>query len=282
MRLGDFSAHVVVEEEELKEYEVTVDSSGTQATCWIGSEAGKKFSVEWRCHSVKGLASQGSLTVDGISCCKTALSPTDDKVNAASCTAMVDDATRRDLMFCDLQLSDDEDLLGKSVSSHLGEICLRIVRGTLCWERRWAQGTGSQLTSRSNTYHEKSVKKLTTHCVGFGPEQKYPLARMTWKVTPNQDPPLKFIFKYRPIGILQANGIAPRPAPTLPTTVPNDPSGTQRTQGGVLERIALLENELKRLRNEVHDETEGQEPKRIKRECVEKYPVVHGEIIDLT
>ncbi|KAI6097600.1 hypothetical protein EDD16DRAFT_1062523 [Pisolithus croceorrhizus] len=198
MRLGDFCAHVVVEDEGLDEYEVTINSSGTQATCWIGSEAGKKFSVEWRRHSINGLASQGHLTVDGISCCKTALLPTND---VASCTVMIRGATKRDLMFCDLQLSDDEALLGKSVSNHLGEITLCIVRGTLCWERRVVRGTGPQLTSHTNTYHEKSVKKLTTHCVEFGSGQKYNRNPVTWKVTPNQDPPFKFIFKYRPIGI---------------------------------------------------------------------------------
>ncbi|KAI6025155.1 hypothetical protein PISMIDRAFT_672920 [Pisolithus microcarpus 441] len=281
MRLGDFSAYIVVEEKELKEYEVTVDSSGSQATCWIGSEAGRKFSVEWRRHSTKcGLSSQGSLFVDGIPCCRTALLPTHNE-HTASCSGMVRGTTERDLMFRDLQLSDDETLLGKSVSSHLGEITLRISFGTFHWQRR-RQGTRSPLTSHASTYHEKSVKKLTTHCVGFGPEREHDLPPMHWKLRPSQDPPLKFIFKYRPIGILQANGIAPRPVPAVATTVSNDPSGTQKSQSGVLERIALLENELKRLRSEVDDELGDRKPKHIKKECVEKRSIIHGEIIDLT
>ncbi|KAI6025154.1 hypothetical protein PISMIDRAFT_672925 [Pisolithus microcarpus 441] len=280
MRLGDFSAHVVVEEKELKEYEVTVDSSGTQATCWIASEVGKKFYVKWTRHSTKcGLSSQGSLYVDGIVCCRTAILPADEE-ETSYCSQMVRGTTERDLMFCDLQLSDDEALLGQSVSSRLGEIDLCIVRGTHCWEVRRAQGTGSEFTSHTSTFHEKSVKKLTTHCVGFGPGRK--CNYMPWYLIPNQDPPLKFIFKYRPIGILQANGIAPRPVPAVATTVADGPSGTQKSQSGVLERIALLENELKRLRNEVGDESGDRKAKRIKRECVEKRPVVHGEIIDLT
>ncbi|KAI5998711.1 hypothetical protein EDD15DRAFT_188759 [Pisolithus albus] len=281
MRLGDFSARVVVEREKLKEYEVTVDSSGTQATCWIGSEVGKNFSVKWRRHSISGLASQGIVTVDGIGCSSDKLFPGDNK-HTASCSGMVYGTTKRDLMFCDLQLSDDEALLGKSVSSHLGEITLCISFGSFHWERRRGERTGSPLTSHANTYHEKSVKKLTSHCVGFGPERQRDLPPMHWKFRPNQDPPLKFIFKYRPIGILQANGIAPRPAPVVATAVSDDPSGTQKSQRGVLERIALLENELKRLRSEVDDESEDRKPKRIKKECVEKRPIVHGEIIDLT
>ncbi|KAI6099630.1 hypothetical protein F5141DRAFT_388977 [Pisolithus sp. B1] len=240
MRLGDFSAHVVVEKEELKEYEVTVNSSGTQATCWIGSEAGKKFSVNWRRHSINGLASRGCVTVDGITCGRKTSLPTDNK-DTASCSAMVRGTTRRDLMFCNLQLSDDEALLGKAVPSYLGEITLHIVCGTFRQKRRRVQGTSLQLTSHANTYHEKSVKKLTTHCVGFGPERKRSSPTVHWTVTPNQDPPLEFIFKYRPIGILQANGIAPRPAPSIPTTLSDNTSDALKTQSGVIERIALLE-----------------------------------------
>ncbi|KAI5990094.1 hypothetical protein EDD15DRAFT_1177203 [Pisolithus albus] len=280
MRLGDFSAYIVVEGEESKEYEVTVDSGGTQATCWIGSEAGKKFSVMWRRHSINGPASRGEVTVDGVGCCCINLLPRDNEVTA-SCSRMVRGTTQRDLMFCDLQLSDDDALVGKSVSSYLGEITLRIWFGTFHWQRR-RQGTILPLTSHANTYHEKSVKKLTTHCVGFGPEREREVRPMHWKMSPNQDPPLNFIFKYRPIGILQANGVAPRPAPAIVTAVPGDPSGTQNSLSGVLERIALLENELKRLRNEVSDESADRKPKRIKRECVEKHPIIHGEIIDLT
>ncbi|KAI6110383.1 hypothetical protein EDD16DRAFT_1810360 [Pisolithus croceorrhizus] len=227
MHLGDFCAHVVVEDEGLDEYEVTINSSGTQATCWIGSEAGKVFK-------------------------------------------------------CLTNVQDDEALLGKSVSNNLGEITLCIVHGTLCWEHRVVWGTGPQLASPTNTYHEKSMKKLTTHCVKFGSGQKYNLNPMTWKVMPNQDPPLKFIFKYRPIGILQANGIAPQPMPTIPTTLSDNISSAQKTQSGVLERIALLENELKHLHSEVCDKVEDQKPKHIKRECVENHLVIHGEIIDLT
>lgn len=277
MRLGDFSAQVVVDEKELKEYEVAIDNTGTQATCWIASEAGKKFHVKWTRHSTKcDLSTQGCLYVDGIVCCRTALLAADEE-DTSWCSQMVRGPTERDLMFCNLQLSDDEALLGQSVSSRLGEIDLCIVSGTHYWEVRRTQGTGSQCTSHTNTFHEKSVKKMTAHCVGFGPARKCDY--MPWYLVPNQDPPLKFIFKYRPIGILQANGIAPRPAPA---TVAEGPSGAQKTQSGVEERIALLENELKRLRNEVGDESGDRKAKRIKKERVEKRPIVHGEIIDLT
>lgn len=182
-----------------------MNSSGTQATCWIGSEAGKKFSVNWKRHSLEGPASEARLAVDGIGCVRMGFRET-SRAHAGGCSKMVRGTEARDLMFCDLQLSDDEALLGKSVPSHLGEITLCVVRGSIRYTRRKARapGTPSRLTCHANIYHEKSVKKLTTHCVGFGPEREHRSGR-TSEFKRNQDPPLEFIFKCRPIGILQAN-----------------------------------------------------------------------------
>lgn len=66
----------------------------------------------------------------------------------------------RDLLFCDLQLTDDEALLGKSVSNQLGEITLRIDRGRVDQENegKGTLGTRSGLSTDANVYHEKSVK----------------------------------------------------------------------------------------------------------------------------
>ncbi|KAI6149869.1 hypothetical protein BKA82DRAFT_997796 [Pisolithus tinctorius] len=283
MRLGDFSAHVVVEGKELEEYEVTISNGGKQVTCWIASEAGKKFSVTWECHSMKRLDSRGELTVDSIICSCLILSK--GRNHRGDFSTLHLGTKERDLMFCDLQLTDDEALLGKSVSNQLGEITLRIYRGRINREniKKGTLGTDSGLTTDANVYHEKSVKKLTTHCVGFGPERESRVYNLV-DFTPNRSPPLEFVFKYRPIGILQANGIAPRPTPVIPTdTLSGNSSGTQtETQSVVLERIIHLENELKRLRSQVSDGVEDQKPKRIKREHTETHPVVHGEVIDLT
>ncbi|KAI6041906.1 hypothetical protein EDC04DRAFT_2892600 [Pisolithus marmoratus] len=284
MRLGDFSAQVVIDGNQVEEYEVT--HSGTQAMCWIASETGKTFSVEWICHATKHLGSEGELIVDGITC-DTLIRDVDD-MDSINFSVIHQGRKERDLMFCDLQLTDDEALMGKPVSSHLGEITLRVTCGTVFPYGESEDGdedtseTNPKLTIDANIYHEKSVKKLTTHCVSFGPERKggdYNLGTFI----PNEDPPLEFVFKYRPIEILQANGVAPRPAPATPSAHSENPSGTHtQTKSGVLEQIAFLENELKRLRGQVLGETEEQKPKRIKRGHIEKHPAVCGEVIDLT
>ena len=41
MRVGDYTASIVVDEKELEEYKVTLDLSTTAATCWVASEVGK-------------------------------------------------------------------------------------------------------------------------------------------------------------------------------------------------------------------------------------------------
>ena len=39
--MGDYTASIVVDGKALEEYEVTLDSSSTAATCWVASEVGK-------------------------------------------------------------------------------------------------------------------------------------------------------------------------------------------------------------------------------------------------
>lgn len=158
MYLGDFSAHVVVEGKELEEYEDTMSNGGKRATCWIASEAGKKFSVKWECHSLKRLSNRGKLILDGIMCGSLVLSK--NHLHRGDFGGIHLGTKERDLLFCDLQLTDDEALLGKSVSNQLGEITLRIDRGRVDQENegKGTLGTRSGLSTDANVYHEKSVK----------------------------------------------------------------------------------------------------------------------------
>ena len=45
MRVGDYTASIVVDGKALEEYEVTLDSSSTAATCWVASEVGKVYAL---------------------------------------------------------------------------------------------------------------------------------------------------------------------------------------------------------------------------------------------
>ncbi|KAJ7222901.1 hypothetical protein C8J57DRAFT_1536118 [Mycena rebaudengoi] len=47
MQLGHFSASVSVDGVQLSEYAPEYSADGQEATCWIPSESGKKFKIEW-------------------------------------------------------------------------------------------------------------------------------------------------------------------------------------------------------------------------------------------
>ncbi|KIM68513.1 hypothetical protein SCLCIDRAFT_1209334 [Scleroderma citrinum Foug A] len=280
MRVGEFSANILVGDKELEEYEVTVDASGTQATCWVASEVGKKFTVRWKCHSQKRLIENaGRVRLDGTPC--------GGMIMGCGCLGQKDTAhfssisrgtMERDFVFSNLQLSDDEALLGRPVSKHLGEISVDILHGTAGPRRVDMEERLPSLLDHSDKKHERMVKKLSSHCVGFGQQRTIQRKQVSGFI-PNNSPPVIFTFKYRPIAILQANGIAPRHEDISQGATP------EKDSTAVLEKIHLLENELKRLRDQVLDNTtEGPQIKRIKKECgvSEKRPIISGEVIDLT
>lgn len=125
MRVGEYTARILVDGKELEEYEVTVDASETQATCWVASEVGKvyaplfstdafevlisfkKFTVQWKCHfPTRLLESSGYVTLDGTECggkyMRCGLLGKNDTANISSisCGTM-----ERDFIFSSLQLS---------------------------------------------------------------------------------------------------------------------------------------------------------------------------------
>ena len=45
MRVGDYTASIVVDGKALEEYEFTLNPSATAATCWVASEVGKVYAL---------------------------------------------------------------------------------------------------------------------------------------------------------------------------------------------------------------------------------------------
>ncbi|KAL4078875.1 hypothetical protein V8B97DRAFT_2021219 [Scleroderma yunnanense] len=269
MRLGDYTASTLVDGKELEEYEVTVGPGATHATCWVASEAGKKRVV----------TTCGKVTLDGMYCNGGWIFPGClGQQDTGCCSSITYGAKKRDIMFSNLQLSDDEALLEIPVSQHFGEISLEIKYGKGVIQRH-TTARGNRTLNLTTKRHEKSMKKLSSHCVGFGPEDYCPPGRVV-DFTPNQDPPITFAFKYRPLEILQANGIAPQHS-----DISSDIAVPKNDTTAVLERINLLENELKRLRDQVDDPAQDIKPKRVKKEhnMSEKLPpFISEEVIDLT
>ncbi|KIK80736.1 hypothetical protein PAXRUDRAFT_833354 [Paxillus rubicundulus Ve08.2h10] len=291
MQLGDFSAHVVVDGKELEEYDVVIDSP-TAVTCFIASEEGKKFAIKWKCHTkIRRTIASGKVHVDGISCGRYSLgvgSLGDTTVHSCALFG----TTSRDLIFSRLQLSDDDDLLHKEVPKDLGDISLTIEHGKLVKLLR--PNRKSELCIPDERFHEK-CKKATVHRVSFGPERDRKQSHH--RFVANDDPQLVFVFKYRPLGVLQASGIAPKPDSVsfgshhelnvneCEIDIRDGSYIADIKPVGLDGKIETLENELKRLRSLQAGTSQDRKPKRVKTEepRLEKRPsFTPGEIIDLT
>ncbi|KAF8554450.1 hypothetical protein OG21DRAFT_1484650 [Imleria badia] len=297
MQLGTFTANILVDGKALEEYDV-VSESPTRVTCWIASEEGKSFSVQWKCHEeFRIAATKGIVCVDGLACGYTLNFPGPLGVqDTATFSSFVDVTWTRDLKFSQVQLSDDDSLLNKEIHKCLGEISLVIVRGETFKEPR-PVGNRDVFLSGNNQLHERS-KKATVHCVGqvsslFGPEKPREYSPYRWQLICDGQPEITFVFKYQSLSVLQANGIAPRPTSTNACAGHESNSG-ERDVGTpqaddikpaeLNDRIQSLENELKRLRELQDNSSEDQKPKRIKTEDPRERRRLFapGEIIDLT
>jgi len=125
MRVWEYTASILVDGKELEEYEVTVDATGTQATCWVASEIGKvyaplfsanapevltsfkKFTVQWKCHAqTRLIESSGGVMLDGTPCggkvIKRGHLGQGDTVHMSSISR---GTMERDFVFSNLQLS---------------------------------------------------------------------------------------------------------------------------------------------------------------------------------
>ncbi|KAH7884285.1 hypothetical protein F5I97DRAFT_1434817 [Phlebopus sp. FC_14] len=298
MRIGVFTASVIIDGKALEEYDVVMENP-TKATCWISSQEGKNFAVQWKCHSkTRQTCSVGRVNVDGVRCRGRIIEPGPLGRGDTQSRSYVSTNTKtRDFVFSRLQLSDDDTLLDKSVPKDLGEISLTIQHGKLLRVRVEDHHVdkGLDVPGLDDKFHEKA-KKATVHRVNFGPEKtRRPRKGYGLQLIRDGGGKLEFVFKYRPLDVLQANGIAPSTVGTSShlsrsRVEPRD-SDIEVTDGADIkpaeldEKIRSLENELKRLRSQRGSTSEDRKPKRVKKEDsrTETRPTFSpGEVIDLT
>ncbi|KAJ7441966.1 hypothetical protein B0H11DRAFT_500032 [Mycena galericulata] len=282
MQLGQFSASVYVDGTALTEYAVEHSADATEATCWIPSENDKQFRVDWTDNQASASRSiSGRLTVDGISCEGKLMKPQRGNPTfstASRSSVAVSALTRRPLLFSKQALTDDDEYLNASISPHLGTIRLQIRH-----VRR--DGRGPPRARHETKYetpilHEKS-KKAVGHSVQFGAEYQTGLNRKanTYLVKNL----VTFVFKYRPIELLQAQGIAPPPVINKRAVSPTDVLGLdvdddddEEAEIKKLEaRLGTLKNKRKQVKREPSDV--------VKKEIKSEVPIFKpGEVIDLT
>jgi len=186
--------------------------------------------------------------------------------------------TIRPFSFAPLQLTDDDAFLD-SASKDLGEISIQIWRIAVAGiNYKWGPAPVEQKV------HERS-KKATSHRVQLDAEVTRPHRNGRVARRLDKEPLLTFIFKYRPLELLQANGIAPLNKNKRQVSQP-DLRHVKKEHQDVID----IEDEEKAERmGALKEEPKGQPSKsdtrpakRVKREPLSRPAFVPGEIIDLT
>ncbi|KAK6996511.1 hypothetical protein R3P38DRAFT_1963845 [Favolaschia claudopus] len=232
MRLGEFHAWVSTDGIELAEFAVEYSADGIHASCWIPSECGKKLSTHYEgTEPEQPLSLNVEVTVDGIACgshtlrCLPCLNVASGSRDSVATSAI----TRRPLMFARQVLTDDDDLLTAAISPELGTIRIemRDVQSRPHWRTR--DSTWNNFSLGPQVLHERS-KKAIEHSVQFGDE--YLTANHVGDPIEVIQVLATFVFKYRPIELLRAQGIAPRPQARDRGRDSKDSRGSSRSHDG--------------------------------------------------
>ncbi|KAH7904244.1 hypothetical protein BJ138DRAFT_946286 [Hygrophoropsis aurantiaca] len=222
MRLGDFSAGILVDGVELEECDITIEppplspphlnTAEKKTTCWIASAENKKFTIQWKCHSeTRELAYSGRIYVDGVRCkSNIMLRGRLGQHDTIRRTNISDSRVRRDLMFSRVEDTGEDVSLNTGTplvdDDDAGEIVIKIVAGcvgktrvstkpreSLCPDARTMkvrEGSGSRATDMA----------AAIHCISLAEAVPRTTVPTTSGFTRNKHPPTVFVFKYRPLG----------------------------------------------------------------------------------
>ncbi|KAJ7157599.1 hypothetical protein C8R43DRAFT_997099 [Mycena crocata] len=240
----------------LPEFATDYSVDGTEVTCWIPSQNDKQFCVIFEDgESSPNVTVSARVIVDGVSCggremrCQRGGHVSRGSRDSVSTST----DTRRPLVFARRTATDDDAYLDAAVSPELG--CIKVVLRHV--KLRSDKKAWKEKRFESQILHERS-KKAISHSVQFGAEFGGFInsRRIRSEVIKEL---ATFVFKYRPLEFLRAEGIAPR-----------EPGWTRTMRAA--ETLAL-EARLRKLK---------QNPSPVKQESG-THPIFQpGEIIDLT
>ncbi|KZT01225.1 uncharacterized protein LAESUDRAFT_731445 [Laetiporus sulphureus 93-53] len=202
----DWSATIYCDGEPAEEYKFCIESDDT-ASCYIASEAGKKFEVHWK-NELEGLAS-ADCYMDG-RCVGCATTKPGKKGRRLGCRTGAE--SRQPFQFAALQLTDNEDLANPDDLSvgAIGIIELRVHRVRYSRKSK-REGYRAKDAPACGLVHERS-KKAGAHCVSFGERIKCPPIRaipVIRYLDKKNKPYVRFIFRYKSREMLQAEEIIP-------------------------------------------------------------------------
>lgn len=210
-KLGNYEVWIRVDGEKLPEYGMLNNSASgtTEITCWIPSEVGKAFEICYK-DSIRAFATGTSIVMDGNLCHgaglillsrqEKPLSKSDTLVHRG---VTVSNDSYRPFVFSSCQLTDDDGFI--SLSSDPGQITI-IVEQCAVGKQKKSFRKSFPKPFPKPMVHERA-KKGIVQSVELGPERFQKATRT--RTTTTIQRLVTFKFKYRPLDVLQADGIAP-------------------------------------------------------------------------
>ncbi|KIY63011.1 hypothetical protein CYLTODRAFT_426460 [Cylindrobasidium torrendii FP15055 ss-10] len=194
-------AWICVDGVRCEEFQETVSENGRDVTCWIPSEAGKTFTVHWT--DSPGRQTAYGLSIDGAPRGgRACVNPTGRPVKYTKSGERISATAKRPYLFAPIQQSDDDDLLLNSIEG-VGEIKIQANMARFRPSAPVFRDVGAQ-----KTFHERT-KKGIDHQTSFGAARYSRAKSLDTYIPIPLGPPSCLIFKYRPMNVLQANGITP-------------------------------------------------------------------------
>ncbi|KAJ6460829.1 hypothetical protein C8R47DRAFT_1226079 [Mycena vitilis] len=276
-----FSAWVAVDGVVAPEFRIKTSLKRKTVTCWIPSELGKKLSVHWKNISYHGDA-EGCLEMDGKYCGITQLLK-DYVGDDVEEIGIYDGLTGKPFTFSSVRLTDNDDFLGDTTHAKLGTVEITIYPIDSATDYSNGSGSDSDYSLKAKSSHRKqllksknrkrknaatqqrttgsdsdseSEPKLKRESPGGEGKQAIlaepePLrvAKVERWMEKNKRtdvaPIVTFIFKYRPLDVLQANGIAPAPAGLKRKASPAPARATSPPDKALQEEARALREKLK-------------------------------------
>ncbi|TEB39541.1 hypothetical protein FA13DRAFT_1618677 [Coprinellus micaceus] len=202
IQIGEYSAWICVEGTAVQAY--GVEQNSNSASCWVASQAGKKFSVNWY-NLTRRVPLQALVLIDGQLCDTHIMLDAHrfpHKPNGVGVSyARTSDWTRRDFQFSSIVVTDHDDYLHTvDASFKIGTIVLQLWRIEV--ENVAPETLKHQYgapTLDQQIVHERS-KKAGSHHVVYGEEyvSEAPTVDMVRGRTLDREPAAVFTFKYRP------------------------------------------------------------------------------------
>ncbi|KAH9946919.1 hypothetical protein B0H21DRAFT_741625 [Amylocystis lapponica] len=206
MKLDGFTANVLCGGKILDEHSANEETA--TANCFVASEAGKEIHI-----SLGNVSATSNVLVkayiDGQYIMRKVVKA------GKSSTVMefrIDADTKQALVFANIEVTDDDSLVGPDAHG-VGLIKLRVFR-VLSRRRISHSPTYHSRTFRELGLIHEQTKKAGTHCVARGERVTRSMSRPRHMSTREDMPFANFLSQYRPLEMLQAQGIVPLPVRT--------------------------------------------------------------------